>query len=132
MIPDGRMSQRVAEALEDESVTDVFRLSHGWRGDVPAARTQYSRWIGAMAACTSDINRIKSETPGLPSTSSIGLHWPSEPWGDDTLPSVESFGTDGIDPVEDLANEAAGKIVDTLAARKRPLRTIFNAAARRQ
>ncbi len=124
--PDGRMSQRVAEALEDESVTDVFLLSHGWRGDVPAARTQYSRWIGAMAACTSDINRIKAKRPGYRPLL-IGLHWPSEPWGDDTLPSVESFGTDGIDPVEDLANEAAGKIVDTPAARA-ALRTIFNAA----
>jgi hypothetical protein len=43
---DGRMSQRVAEALKDESVTDIFLLSHGWRGDVPAARAQYGRWIG--------------------------------------------------------------------------------------
>ncbi len=124
--PDGRMSQLVAKALEDESVTDVFLLSHGWRGDVPAARAQYGRWIGAMSACTTDIARIREKRPDYRPLL-IGLHWPSEPWGDDTLPSVESFGTDGIDPIEHLTNEAAAKIVDTPAART-ALRTIFNAA----
>jgi len=40
---------------------------------------------------------------------------------------VESFGTAGVDPVQELINEAAGKIVDTPAARA-ALQTIVNAA----
>src|SRR4051812_10630374 len=53
--PDGRMSERVTTLLRDEPFTDVFLLSHGWRGDVPSARDQYNRWIAAMLASTADL-----------------------------------------------------------------------------
>ena len=46
--PEGLMSRRAVDALADASVTDVFLLSHGWRGDVPAARASMAggspRW----------------------------------------------------------------------------------------
>ena len=32
----------------------VFFLSHGWKGDVPAAIDQYDRWIGEMARSAAD------------------------------------------------------------------------------
>jgi hypothetical protein len=45
------MSARTLDVLADVSVTDVFLLSHGVRGDVPAARSRYGRRIATMAGC---------------------------------------------------------------------------------
>ena len=124
--PAGLMSQLVAKALEDQPVTDVFLLSHGWRGDIPGPE-QYGRWIGAMAACSADIARMKEKRPGfLPLL--IGLHWPSEPWGDDSFQNVESFSVGGPDPAQGLIDDLAGRIVDTPAARA-ALQTILSAAS---
>jgi hypothetical protein len=39
----GPTSQRVLRTLADEPVTDVFLMSHGWKGDVLAALDQYNR-----------------------------------------------------------------------------------------
>ena len=128
--PAGLMSQLAAKALADQPVTDVFLLSHGWRGDIPGAREQYGRWIGAMAACSADIARMKERRPGfLPLL--IGLHWPSEPWGDDSFSNVESFSVGGPDPAQALIDDLAGKIVDTPAARA-ALQTIVERGIRRQ
>ncbi len=124
--PEGLMSGRVLDALADATVTDVFLLSHGWRGDVPAARSQYNRWIAAMAGCADDITRMNAKRPGFRPLL-VGLHWPSEPWGDDSIAGAASFDTAGADPVEELVNEAAAKIIDTPAARA-ALRTIVTAA----
>src|SRR5205085_12030014 len=55
--PNGLMSQRVLDVLANEPITDVFLFSHGWQGDIPAAREQYGKWITAMAQCTADVNR---------------------------------------------------------------------------
>ena len=45
----------------------------------------------------------------------IGLHWPSLPWGDETLPEAgrRSPPAGRGDPVEELVDDAAAKIVDT-------------------
>jgi hypothetical protein len=124
--PEGLMSGRTLDAIADASVTDVFLLSHGWRGDVPAARSQYGRWIAAMAGCNSDVARIKAKRPHFRPLL-VGLHWPSEPWGDDSLAGAASFGTAGADPVGELVEEAAAKTVDTPAARA-ALRIIVTSA----
>ena len=114
--PDGLMSQRAARTVADQAVTDVFLFSHGWMGDIPASRAQYALWIAAMTGCSADIARIKERRPGfLPLL--IGLHWPSEPWGDDSFSNAESFGTVGVDAVQEFVEQIAGKIVDTPAAR---------------
>ena len=63
---DGMMSRRAIDAVKDPAVSDVFLISHGWRGDVPAARAQYRRWIGAMAGCADDIKLDEKESPRLP------------------------------------------------------------------
>ena len=103
----------------------MFVLSHGWMGDVPAARHQYGRWIGAMAACSADVQRMRRKRPGF-NPLLIGLHWPSKPWGDDALEAgAASFGapTEGkadaeSDPVEALVEECAGEVAaDTPEAR---------------
>src|SRR5208337_2771786 len=78
-------SRRALQVLANEPVTDVFLFSHGWQGDVAAARRQYKAWIGAMAGCTSDIERMRQARAGAFHPLLIGLHWPSLPWGDEEL-----------------------------------------------
>jgi hypothetical protein len=121
-------SRRALQVLANEPVTDVFLFSHGWQGDILAARRQYNAWIGAMAGCTSDIERMREARAGAFHPLLIGLHWPSLPWGDEDLvgPSV-SFGPTAAPPVDALVDEYAGRIADTPAARE-ALRTILAAA----
>jgi hypothetical protein len=122
----GKLSEAVMAAVRDEPVTDVFVMSHGWQGDVPAAREQYARWITAMAACAADIDRLGQARPGF-SPLLVGLHWPSLPWGDEGLRSAASFAP-GVGPaVERLVDEYAARIANTPPARE-ALRTIFEAA----
>ena len=66
--PDGLMSAKIAAALRDEPVTDIFLLSHGWQGDVPSAKRQYDKWIDAMARCTADRDRAVARACRLSST----------------------------------------------------------------
>ena len=61
--PAGLMSERVVSALEDQPITDVFIMSHGWRADVPSAKRQYAAWIGAMLECTDDLARMRATRP---------------------------------------------------------------------
>jgi hypothetical protein len=125
--PDGLMSQRALTDLANEPVTDVFLISHGWKGDIPAAREQYNAWIGAMAACPDDIARMKERRPGFQPLL-IGLHWPSLPFGDEEFGSAAaSFAASAATPVEELIDRYAERLADTPAARA-ALRAIFEAA----
>lgn len=122
----GVLSERVKQELRDTPVTDVFLMSHGWKGDIPAAKDQYSRWIGAMLGCKDDREKVRQIRPGFRPLL-IGLHWPSLPWGDEELDvSAMSFAP-GEDPIASLVEDAADKIADTEKA-KQALRIIFNAA----
>lgn len=119
-------SDRVKAELRDQPVTDVFFISHGWKGDVPAAKDQYTRWIGAMLKCEDDREKVRQIRAGFRPLL-IGLHWPSLPWGDEALDvSAMSFAP-GEDPLAPLVEDAADKIADTPQA-KQALRTIFAAA----
>ena len=124
--PGGLMSRRALDSPDDPPVTEVLLLSHGWRGDVPAARTQYNRWIGAMAGAPPTSNVMKKKRPGFRPCSSACTGRASR---GATTPSqgAASFDTAGADPVEELVNEAAARTVDTPAARA-ALRTIVAAA----
>lgn len=125
--PDGLMSARVLEALRTGPATDVFLISHGWKGDIPAAREQYNKWIGAMAACSEDVGRMKTVRPGF-APLLVGLHWPSLPWGDEEFgAAAASFDVGAEDPLAGMVDRFAGRIADTPAARA-ALRTIFEAA----
>lgn len=128
----GRMIPRVTDALTKEPYTDVFLMSHGWMGDVPAAIRQYDRWIGAMATCKDDIERASEVRPGFKPLL-VGFHWPSLPYGDEELSagSGVSFSTPGAAAAPDtqaLIDAYADRIANTPAARK-ALETIFAAAA---
>jgi hypothetical protein len=123
----GLMSKLVLKDLSDNPITDVFLMSHGWMGDVPAAKKQYNKWISAMAANQADINQIKQARPGFHPLL-IGLHWPSKPFGDEKLGDDSvSFDTAAESPVEQIIDQYAERIADTEIARK-ALRTLFASA----
>jgi len=123
----GRLSDTVAAELAAQPVTDVVFMSHGWQGDVPAAKRQYEDWSSAMLGCAEDIERLRATRSGF-RTLLVGLHWPSLPWGDeDPLAEPASFAPGGPDPVDAWVTEAAAKLVDTPRARE-ALRTIFVSA----
>jgi hypothetical protein len=123
--PNGKkLSESILTALANgnEPITDVFIISHGWLGDIPAARQQYNDWIGVMAKQTADLERIKKSRPKF-NPLLIGFHWPSKPWGDENLGASISFD------VNDEVNKYAQRISDTGTAKK-ALETIFSAAER--
>jgi hypothetical protein len=131
---DGRLIPRVTDALAKEPYTDIFLMSHGWMGDVPAAIRQYDNWIGAMLKCTGDIERAKTVRPGF-NPLLVGFHWPSLPFGDEEMGagSGVSFSTPGVGAAAapdtaTLIDAYADRIANTPAARK-ALETIFAAAA---
>jgi hypothetical protein len=121
-----KLSEQILSALANEPITDVFLMSHGWMGDVPAARQQYNDWIGAMAKQTADIEKIKEVRSGFRPLM-IGLHWPSKPWGNEDLTSSVSFDVNDEDPLDQLVDEYASRIANTEAARQ-ALQTILRAA----
>lgn len=124
--PNGKMSEKVLAALREESVTDVFLMSHGWQGDVPSAVRQYDRWIDAMGACTADRAAIEKARGGFHPLL-VGLHWPSLAWGDEDLPSGNASFAPGESPVNDFVDAYAERLADTPAART-ALQTIMEAA----
>lgn len=124
--PDGLVSARLCQVLQQEPITDVFLITHGWKGDIEAAREQYARWIRAMHRCRSDIERVKAGNPQFRPLL-IGLHWPSLPWGDEGLqPGVVSFDL-AVDGRESWLADAAEKTAETPRARA-ALEVLFDAA----
>jgi hypothetical protein len=123
---DGKMSSRLLEIAAAENPTNIFIVSHGWRGDVPAAIQQYDEWIRAVAGSSSDVQTAASVFPRFKPLF-IGLHWPSEPWGD------EEIGRGSFDAGEhesrDLCNDYAERLGDTPEIRA-ALSNIFDEAGR--
>jgi DNA/RNA endonuclease G (NUC1)/V8-like Glu-specific endopeptidase len=125
--PAGKISTHILSALETEPITDVFLFSHGWRGDVPAAREQYQGWLKTMADCTADRARIRSLRQGFRPLL-IGLHWPSEPWGDEKFSGGVSFEPGAVESsVNHLVDDYAIRLGDTPEVR-RALTVILEAA----
>src|SRR5262249_21156633 len=121
--PDGLMSDLILRTLAaaDSGVTDVFLLSHGWKGDVPAAREQYDGWVEAMTQCQADFARARQMRPGF-KPYVLGLHWPSLPWGDESISDATAFDVAAdsaapADPVAALVDDYATRIADTPIAR---------------
>jgi hypothetical protein len=130
--PDGMMSEQILDAIANESYTDVFLLSHGWKGDVDAAKDQYDGWLAVIAAQKADIERMKQARPGFKPLY-IGFHWPSKPWGEEDLKSEEMPAFDLAPPaappsIDAMVDEYADIIADTDKARA-ALRTIFEYVA---
>jgi hypothetical protein len=125
------LSERILDAVRatDPKVTDVFVMSHGWKGDVASAIEQYDRWIDVMGDCTEDRARAREVRPGF-TPLLVGFHWPSLPFGEEgtggnAFDTATGTGTGtGEDAFVDLWAE---RIADTPAARA-ALRTLFAAA----
>ena len=133
--PDGTlMSETVTRRVSDKvaPVTDVFFTSHGWKGDVPAAVEQYDQWAQTMARLQSDHDAARQRRPGF-TPLIVGLHWPSLPWGDETIPDgsakVLSTGAELAPPIEAQVNAYATRIADTPNARA-AIRSILEATRR--
>src|SRR5215203_2432606 len=118
----GSLSRELVARAARDQPSHIFLFSHGWKGDVPAAKDQYNRWIGAML-------KLKADRDAMPGTFKpmwIGLHWPSQPFGD------EEVGGNDFDAAEGAASPEAiiAKYVDRLGldAGAEPLiRTVVNA-----
>jgi hypothetical protein len=131
----GANSRELTAVVEREEPTDVFLLSHGWNGDVPAARRQYGAWVAAMDGCPGD-QAAADARPGGFRPVVVGIHWPSKAWGDEDLQSA-SFalpaGAPGApkggqdDAVARLVNSAAATLGDTPAVRE-AVRAIVDSA----
>ena len=124
------LSQAVIQRLRDpaEKVTDVFLASHGWKGDVPAAIEQYDKWMGEMAR-SADRGVIQQKRPGFKAIS-IGIHWPSLPFGDESLPAEEGGVLSAGDDVS--VERQVSSFASTLASTPKAIeaiRTIVLAAA---
>ena len=102
-------SAGVADQLAAEPFTDVILVSHGWNGDLPAAREQYTRWFTTMLGRAADRAVLTSRPAGFRPLV-IGLHWPSKAWGDEELGSTafSAFGRPGT-------GAGAGGLVDRYA-----------------
>ena len=122
-----RMSDVIRDVLASEPVTDVFFTSHGWKGDVPAAIEQYDLWVAAMAGLETDRALASERCPGFKPLV-VGLHWPSLPFGDESLD--QPAGAQVLSAKSDVdrqVEEFARCIADTPAARD-AIRTILEAA----
>jgi hypothetical protein len=121
--PDGGIfTRRILERIGTDKPSHVFLFSHGWKGDEPAAIDQYNRWIGAMVKLDGDRTAMGRGFRPL----FLGLHWPSEPWGEEQISAPASFGT-AETPVIDTLLEAAIQHFGGSAAVRGPLEVIFHA-----
>lgn len=126
--PQGRMSERVLQALGQDAVTDVFLWSHGWKGDVREAFDQYDRWIGAFAARGADRALMLQQRPGFKEMH-VGFHWPSLAWGDESLVAGDSFAPGGGMSLDALVDFHARELGDSPAVRA-ALRKLFDEVRR--
>lgn len=120
----GVFSRTLLEQAKREKPTDIFLYSHGWKGDIPSAIDQYNRWIGAMWKLTADRTAMGDDFRPM----FIGLHWPSQPWGEETVAAAAgtSFGTEEAPVVGALLDAAVQHFGGTEEVRK-PLEVIFHA-----
>ena len=99
----GTFSRAIEDHVRQTQPTHILLFSHGWKGDVPGAIEQYNRWLGAMWRLADDRAAMGSGFKPL----CIGLHWPSLPWGEESLatlaPSFETSGGSAIEPLLEAA-----------------------------
>ncbi len=95
---DGPMeSERLCNLLaaDAEPITDVFFVSHGWKGDVPAAIEQCTKWMGEMAKVAADRQAIRAKDPAFRALL-VAIHWPSQPWGEESIQAGGNGGGAGL------------------------------------
>jgi hypothetical protein len=123
--PGGCFSEKVIDEIRAHPPTDIFMFSHGWKGDVAAAVSQYDDWIGALVNQQADRARMQSRPGGFVPVF-IGLHWPSLPWGDEEIGAGTNFAVQGSS-VAALVELYAKRLADTPEVRA-ALELIFGEA----
>ena len=124
------MSATLLEKIKN-NVTNVFFFCHGWQGDIPSAKKQFGAWIKAFDQ-SADKAKAASIFPGF-NPLYIGLHWPSLPFGNETL-GDGSFAAESTESGADLFSdylERLGGIDDAgveLPAISIPLKVIVDEA----
>ena len=111
----GTASERLSARLERDPPTDVFVISHGWFGDVPAARRQYDAWVRAMEECPVD-RAAAEDRPGGFRPAVVGVHWPSLPWGSEDFDSSYAVAAGDAAAPGDSVDVGVARIVDSAAA----------------
>ncbi len=122
-LPGGPVSDQVVAALAGP-VTDVIVFSHGWQNDVPDARRSFSNWIDSMRGQADDLTRLRQARPGFKPLL-VGLHWPSQPWGNERLAANVSFGAADGTPADRLFASFAERLGGGDAVRA-PLRAVID------
>lgn len=127
----GRLSLRLLERWRGAPPTDAFLWCHGWKGDMPAALAQYSRWIGAFERQGADREAALARQPDM-RIEHVGLHWPSQPWGDEEMGDEPgtgdgSFAAAGAIGPQALIDAYAERLGDTPQVRA-ALATIIEVA----
>jgi hypothetical protein len=120
---DGRLLSTTLAGAVPDAVTDVFFASHGWKGDVPAAISQYDRWVAAMAGQARDGERARALAPGFKPLV-VGVHWPSLPWGSESSGAgllsgddADEFAAERELGAAELVQLYSERVADTDAAR---------------
>jgi hypothetical protein len=129
----GLYSRELTGLIARKAPTDVFLLSHGWMGDVPAARRQYGAWVSAMAGCPEDEAAARARPGGFRPVV-VGVQWPSKAWGEEDLgpaafavPATDAGAPPAEDGVARLVTASAAALGDTPTTRA-AVRTIVDAA----
>jgi hypothetical protein len=117
----GHLSEIAVRDLSLNPITDVFFVIHGWKGDIPAAIDQFDNWIGVVTRQASDLARMQEKHPDYRPLI-VGLHWPSQPWGDEEFASESSYaatpaaaGTEFDSRTRLSADEMANAYADRLS-----------------
>ncbi len=124
------LSERVLNVLRTEPITDVIAMSHGWQGDVPGALRQYDAWTKNLLGNAADMQAMQARRLGFRPLL-VGLHWPSLPWGDESLSGSFAMGAEE-GTLEDTVEKAAADQTERLSGSPEvevELRKIYRAYA---
>ena len=122
----GSVSARVEAAIREGTATDVILFSHGWLNDAVSAKASYAKWIESMRSVPDDLTAMRQARSGFEPLL-VGLHWPSQPWGDEQLNDNPSFAIDEAGPADRLVNSFASRLGGGAGVRE-PLEQVIRLA----
>jgi len=128
--PDGSLMSEKALAAIREGVSDIFVMSHGWLGDMDAALSQYDAWSTNLLSCRTDLETMKRRDPAFKPLL-IGMHWPSKPFGNESLEgsfAQSQTGADWEPALESAVQDWTERLGHSSEVQKE-LRTILSAQA---
>ena len=113
----GVFSRTIIDRAKQVNPSDIFLFAHGWKGDMPSAIDQFDRWIGAMWRLEADRAAMGQNFRPM----FIGLHWPSQPWGKETITS-SSQAAGSFDPASRNGRRARARCGSYVSRRRKQVR----------